>query len=92
MAGWDAYFLGADVPKNQIIAAAQALEVDLIVLSAATHFHRLRLRELVDELQSLLPQISIRVEGAAFHHNHEGWQDQEILDFEGLLGQERSGD
>jgi methanogenic corrinoid protein MtbC1 len=89
IAGWTAYFLGPDVPKNQIVDAAHALKAHAVVLSAATHFHRLRLRELVDQLRNLLPEVKIWVEGAAFHFDHEGWEEDELLDAAVLFNQER---
>ncbi|MDI6900935.1 MAG: cobalamin-dependent protein [Anaerosomatales bacterium] len=86
LAGWDVVFLGADLPVAQTAAAARETGADLVVLSAATHYHRLRLREHVDTLRALLPQARVLVGGAAFAHGHEGWEPDELLDADALLG------
>lgn len=78
--GWRVYFLGADTPPDQIMAAATELGAELIVLSAATHYHRLRLRELTVALKQMIPDISVKVTGAAFSADHAGWTDDEVLD------------
>jgi methanogenic corrinoid protein MtbC1 len=86
MAGWTAYFLGADTPPSEIADAARVLGVDGIALSSSTHFHRLAVRHLVDELKSGLPGVGVWVGGPAFAHDREGWADDELLDLDGLLG------
>ena len=53
--GWDAYFLGADTPVDEIVSAAQTFKADLVALSAATHYNRLLLREVVDGAQATAP-------------------------------------
>ncbi len=55
MAGWTTYFLGADSPAPQIVEAARRLEVDAVVISSSTHFHRVALRLFVNELKRELP-------------------------------------
>jgi hypothetical protein len=62
------------------------LGVDGIALSSSTHFHRLAVRHLVDELKSGLPGVGVWVGGPAFAHDREGWADDELLDLDGLLG------
>lgn len=69
LAGWDAHFLGADTPAAEIAAAATALNAELVALSAATHYNRLLLREVLDELHRLLPNARIGVGGPAFAHD-----------------------
>lgn len=78
LAGWNAYFLGADTPVEEIIAAAQILGVDLIALSAATHYNRLLLRTVIDRLKDALPGVRIGIGGPAFVGDTE-WPTDEIL-------------
>ncbi len=89
MAGWTAYFLGADTPVDELVDAAAALHVDAVALSSSTHFHRLAVRHCVDELKRRLPGVSVWVGGPAFARDREGWADDEVLDLEALLGEER---
>jgi len=76
--GWDAYFLGADTPVDEIVTAARAFEADLVALSAATHYNRLLLREVVDGLKRALPGVRIGVGGPAFAQDHN-WPADELL-------------
>jgi methylmalonyl-CoA mutase cobalamin-binding domain/chain len=66
LAGWDVDYLGPDTPTEEVVDAAQTLGSDLVVLSASTHFNRVLLREVVDEVQRRLPGVRIAVGGAAF--------------------------
>ena len=66
LAGWRVDYLGADTPTDEIVDAAQTLGSDLVVLSASTHFNRVLLRDVLDEVQRRLPGVRIAVGGAAF--------------------------
>jgi len=87
MAGWTTYFLGADSPIDEVIDAARKLHVDAVVLSSATHFHRLALRAYVDELERELPHVRVWVGGSAFVYGGEGWAAYEVRDLEALLAE-----
>jgi methanogenic corrinoid protein MtbC1 len=87
MAGWTTYFLGADSPLEEVVDAARKLHVDAVVLSSATHFHRLALRAYVDRLKRELPHVSVWVGGSAFVYGGEGWAPQEIRDLEALFAE-----
>jgi MerR family transcriptional regulator, light-induced transcriptional regulator len=86
LAGFKTVLLGADVPTPQIVAAAAALRPDLLVLSASTHFNRVELRDVVDEIRPELPGTDIRATGYAFRLAREGWADAELLDPETFFG------
>ena len=60
--------------------------VDGVALSSSTHFHRLAVRHLVDDLKGALPGVGIWVGGPAFAHDRAGWADDELLDLDTLLG------
>lgn len=80
LAGWRAQFLGANVPLAELIAAVRRLDADAVALSASTHFHRVSLRQYVPALLEAAPDIRIWVGGPAFAHEHDGWDDEMILD------------
>jgi MerR family transcriptional regulator, light-induced transcriptional regulator len=76
LAGYDAHFLGADTPVTEICDAAERLGATLVVLSASTHYHRVRLREVIDSLRRGLPEsVRIAVGGPAFAHDSESYSD-----------------
>jgi methanogenic corrinoid protein MtbC1 len=80
LAGWQAHFLGANVPVAQLIAAIEALAADGVVLWASTHYHRVGLKEYVDHVTSSNPGIRVWVGGAAFARAHDGWPAELVLD------------
>ena len=86
MAGWTTYYLGPDTPIDEIVAAAQHLGVDAIVMSSSTHFHRLGVRHCVDALTAALPGVAVWVGGAAFVGASTGWLPQRTVDLDELLG------
>lgn len=77
LAGWRTYLLGPDCPGPEIATAAEALGVDLIVLSSSTHFHRVRVRALLDELHARLPGVRVVVGGPAFARGTRGFSAEE---------------
>ncbi len=74
LAGWDVDYLGADTPTEEIVDAAQTLDSDLVVLSASTHFNRVLLRTVVDEVQRRLPGVRLAVGGAAFASDADSYR------------------
>jgi methanogenic corrinoid protein MtbC1 len=80
MRGWRTFYLGADVPIPQIVAAARSLGVDLVVLMAATHYERLELREMIGGVREKLPGLPVLVGGPAFSTEHDDWAEGELID------------
>lgn len=67
LAGYPAFYLGADAPVPEILRAAQTLGAGLVVLSASTHFHRVSLRQVVEDIVCELPgRAQVAVGGPAF--------------------------
>ncbi len=87
MAGWTTYFVGADAPIDETIDAARKLGVDAVVMSSATHFHRLALRGYVDRLERELDHVHVWVGGSAFIGGTEGWASYEVRDLDTLLAE-----
>jgi methanogenic corrinoid protein MtbC1 len=91
LAGWRAYYLGADTPVAEIVTAARELDVAAVVLSASTHYHRLRLRKVVAEIVRQLPEVRLLVGGTAFAQDPEGWEGAELLDPDAFFAEPWSG-
>lgn len=79
LGGWTTHYLGTDTPVDEICAAAASLGVDMIVLSASTHFNRVLLRKVVDEVKAGVPSATVVVGGSAFTLDHD-WPATELLD------------
>lgn len=84
LVGWQVYFLGASTPNAELVAAAKALHADLVVLTVATHFNRVELRETIERLGREVPSVRVGVGGPAFGRV-EDWPSEEILT-EAMLG------
>jgi methanogenic corrinoid protein MtbC1 len=80
IAGWRTYYLGADTPVAEIVDAAGALDVDLVVLSASTHYNRLLLRDVIDEVAAGLPGVRLVAGGAAFVCDDCDWPAELLFD------------
>lgn len=76
--GWDAHFLGADTPANDVVAAGRSLGADIVALSAATHYNLVLLRSFVDLVKRGLPGVRIGVGGPAFDCDHS-WPAEDLL-------------
>lgn len=79
LAGWNVYYLGADTPVDELVAAGRTLEPDLLVLSASTHYNRALLRDVAAQLRSALPEVRLAVGGPAFAVDRQ-WPAEELLD------------
>lgn len=83
LAGWDAHFLGADTPVDQIAAAARAVKADLVVLSAATHYNVVLARTTVGQLAEELPGVRVAVGGPGVRCVKD-WPEEFLLTEESL--------
>lgn len=85
LAGWEVFYLGPDTPAADLIDAARALEVEALILSSSTHYHRLRMRELVTTLAEALPNVQVWVGGPGFVGVDDEWAAAHLFD-ERVLG------
>ncbi len=86
LAGWTTYLLGPDVPNAEIVDAARTLAVDLVLLTSATHFHRVRIRHVLDELRDSLQGVRLVVAGPAWAADTAGLRDDEVFHAAEFLG------
>jgi methanogenic corrinoid protein MtbC1 len=86
LAGWRVFFLGADTPTSDIVAATVGLSADAVVLSLSTHFHRVAFRSLLMELHKELPTVRILAGGPAVPRGAHGIPEEDLFDSAGLLG------
>jgi len=92
LAGYPVTFLGANTPLDEIAAAARATNAEVVILSIATMYERVELREFLELLHEKIPNVRLRVGGAAFAHDRD-WPVEELLDPEefGLVGTPSEG-
>lgn len=64
--GWETYFLGANVPTNDLISFAKGVKPDLFALSMSLYFNLPELVKLIDEVQHHFPETKVIVGGQGF--------------------------
>lgn len=74
LAGWRCLFLGANVPAAEIARAAEAFDVDLVVLNATLATQIKPLGDAIATLRSVAPGPKIVVGGLAFEALPQLWQ------------------
>jgi methanogenic corrinoid protein MtbC1 len=66
--GWDAFFLGANIPTQALISFAQSTKPDAVALSLSIYFHLPVLEKMIQKIRTVFPQMPILVGGQAFCH------------------------
>jgi methanogenic corrinoid protein MtbC1 len=81
MNGWNAYFLGANTPTNELISFAKILHPDIFAISLSIYFHLPVLEKMIPAIRKEFPELPILVGGQAFRH---GGQDV-LLKYENVI-------
>ena len=64
--GFDAYYIGANTPKSEIISALRAYHPDFIALSVTNPYNIVVTKQTTDEIRRYFPEIGIILGGQAF--------------------------
>lgn len=73
--GWQSFFLGADVPTNELLDFVREIEPDLLALSLSVYFHLPKLETMLDRIRRTSPTLPVMIGGQAFRFGG-----QELLD------------
>jgi len=68
MNGWNTYFLGANMPTNELIKYAKTIQPDLIAVSLSIYFHLPMLENMIQSIRKDFPELKILVGGQAFRN------------------------
>lgn len=71
MNGWDAHFLGAGVPKNELIRYIESISPDAVGLSMSVYFHLADLEKTLSMICEHSDNLKILVGGQAFRFGGE---------------------
>jgi MerR family transcriptional regulator, light-induced transcriptional regulator len=66
--GWKTYYLGANVPVNDLISFAELTKPQIIALSLSVYFHLNILDQMISKIRDAFPEITILVGGQGFMH------------------------
>lgn len=64
--GFDAYYIGANTPKVEILSALRAYHPDYIALSVTNPYNLVVTKQTTDEIRRFFPEIGIILGGQAF--------------------------
>jgi methanogenic corrinoid protein MtbC1 len=81
MNGWNAYFLGANTPTNELISFSKTIRPDVFAISLSIYFHLPILEKMIPIIKKEFPELPILVGGQAFRH---GGQDI-LLKYENVI-------
>lgn len=90
LAGFEAQYIGANTPKEDIISAVRVLNPDYIAISVTNHYNLVITKKITDELKESFPKVSIILGGQAFYqqnalesikHDYILYNANEIIDF-----------
>jgi methanogenic corrinoid protein MtbC1 len=72
--GWDAWFLGANTPAEDLLLLIQEKKPDMLALSISIYFNMASLGKLIQIVRSNYPGLSIIVGGQAFR-----WGEADVI-------------
>lgn len=77
MAGWDTYYLGANVPIPSVISSVKDHRAQVLGISATITTHISQVRDLIQALRadSALAEVKVLVGGYPFNIEHGLWRD-----------------
>lgn len=68
MHGWDAYYLGANTPTNELIRFIHDIQPNAVGLSLSVYFHIHTLIKTIHNIRNEFPNLTILVGGQAFRY------------------------
>ena len=74
MAGWRSIFLGADTPTDDVVAAVEHFDIDLVALSAGLGLNIRATAEVVAAIHSRRADLPVLVGGRPFSVLHDLWK------------------
>lgn len=66
LSGFDAQYIGANTPKQDIIKAVKALKPDFLALSVTNYYNLVVTKQITDEVKSQFPTVKVILGGLAF--------------------------
>lgn len=77
--GFDATYIGANTPKEDIYSAVRALEPDYLALSVTNYYNLFVTKTITEHLKETFPNVKIVLGGSAF--SRTGAKEQVIYDY-----------
>jgi len=68
IAGFQTIFVGANTPKNEVVAGIAHEQPDYVVLNVVNYYNAFKIKPIVDEIKLVAPGVRILGGGYAFRH------------------------
>lgn len=68
--GFDASYIGANTPKEEILSAIRAYQPDFIAMSVTNPYNIVVTKQINDEIKRFFPEVKIILGGQAFVHQN----------------------
>lgn len=68
LAGFDARYIGANTPKDDILSAIKILKPDYLALSVTSFYNVVQTKKTLEEVRQRFPNVKILIGGTAFLH------------------------
>ena len=65
--GYDAAYIGANTPKDQILKAVATFKPDVLALSVTNYYNLITTKKTIQALRKAYPGLTIAIGGSAFH-------------------------
>ena len=66
LSGFDAMFIGANTPKQDILAAVKSLKPDFLALSVTNYYNLVITKQITEQVKAAYPNVKIILGGLAF--------------------------
>jgi len=68
LAGFEARYIGANTPKDDILSAVKILKPDYLALSVTSFYNVVQTRKVLEEVRQKFPHVKLIIGGTAFLH------------------------
>ena len=69
--GFEASYIGANTPKEEILSAIRAYQPDFLALSVTNPYNIVITKQITDEIKRFFPEVKIILGGQAFTHHYD---------------------
>ena len=69
--GFDASYIGANTPKDEILSAIRAYHPDFLAMSVTNPYNIFITKQITDEVKRFFPEVKIVLGGQAFSHHYD---------------------
>jgi len=77
--GFNARFIGADLPADQLLSLVDSVKPAAVVFSVTHHYNLLALKDTITQLKGKFPQLLIAAGGASLRHNADAFPEVRVV-------------